>query len=344
MSPRLRPAADWAACSTPKAYTNLADGNHTFEVRATDPAGNTDPTPASRSFTIDSGAPDTQIDSGPTGTTSNSSPSFGFSADEPGSSFECRLDSASAADWAACSTPKAYTNLADGNHTFEVRATDPAGNTDPTPASRSFTIDSGAPDTQIDSGPTGTTSNSSPSFGFSADEPGSSFECRLDSASAADWAACSTPKAYTNLADGNHTFEVRATDPAGNTDPTPASRSFTIDSGAPDTQIDSGPTGTTSNSSPSFGFSADEPGSSFECRLDSASAADWAACSTPRPTPTWPTATTPSRSERPIGRQHRPDPGLPQLHDRLRRPRHPDRLRAHRDDLQLEPQLRLLGR
>ena len=153
--------------------------------------------------------------------------------------------------------PKAYTNLADGNHTFEVRATDPAGNTDPTPASRSFTIDSGAPDTQIDSGPTGTTSNSSPSFGFSADEPGSSFECRLDSASAADWAACSLAKAYTNLADGNHTFEVRATDPAGNTDPTPAS---------------------------------------------------------------------------------------PQLHDRHRRPRHPDRLRAHRDDLQLEPQLRLLGR
>ena len=44
------------------------------------------------------------------------------------------------------------------------------------------------------------------------------------------------------------------------------------------------------------------------------------------------------------GRQHRPDPGLPQLHDRHRRPRHPDRLRAHRDDLQLEPQLRLLGR
>ena len=427
-------AADWAACSSPKSYTNLPDGNHSFEVRATDGAGNTDPTPASRSFTIDSGAPDTQIDSGPTGTSSNSSPSFGFSADEPGSSFECRLDSAQAADWAACSSPKAYTNLPDGNHSFEVRATDAAGNTDPTPASRSFTIDSGAPDTQIDSGPTGTTSNSSPSFGFSADEPGSSFECRLDSAQAADWAACSSPKSYTNLPDGNHSFEVRATDAAGNTDPTPASRSFTIDSGAPDTQIDSGPTGTSSNSSPSFGFSADEPGSSFECRLDSASGRRLGRLlDPPRPTPTWPTATTASRSERPIGagntdptpasrsftidsgapdtqidsgptgttsnsspsfgfsadepgssfecrldsaqaadwaacstpkaytnladgnhsfevratdggRKHRPDPGLPQLHDRLRRPRHPDRLRAHRDDLQLEPQLRLLGR
>ena len=165
-------------------------------------------------------------------------------------------------------------------------------------------------------------SNPSPSFGFSADEPGSSFECRLDSAQAADWAACSSPKSYTNLPDGTHTFEVRATDGAGNTDPTPASRSFTIDTGAPDTQIDSGPTGTTSNPSPSFGFSADEPGSSFECRLDSAQAADWAACSSPK------SYTNLARRQPHLrgqshrrGRKHRPDPGLPELHDRLRRPR-----------------------
>ncbi len=38
----------------PARYTTapLADGAHTFDVRATDPAGNVDPTPATRSWTI----------------------------------------------------------------------------------------------------------------------------------------------------------------------------------------------------------------------------------------------------------------------------------------------------
>ena len=53
---------------------------------------------------------------------------------EPGSSFECKIDSGS---YAACSSPKTTSHLADGSHTFSVRAKDPAGNVDPTPASRS---------------------------------------------------------------------------------------------------------------------------------------------------------------------------------------------------------------
>jgi hypothetical protein len=39
------------------AFTSLADGSHAFEVRSIDAGGNTDPTPASRSFSIDSVAP-----------------------------------------------------------------------------------------------------------------------------------------------------------------------------------------------------------------------------------------------------------------------------------------------
>ena len=38
--------------ASPKTYRNLKLGKHTFKVRATDPAGNTDPTPAKRSFKI----------------------------------------------------------------------------------------------------------------------------------------------------------------------------------------------------------------------------------------------------------------------------------------------------
>ena len=86
----------------------------------------------------DTSPPDTTISSGPTGTVSSSSASFGFSASELGSSFECRIDGGA---WGGCSSPKDYTGLPDGAHSFEVRATDAAGNADASPASRTWSVD-----------------------------------------------------------------------------------------------------------------------------------------------------------------------------------------------------------
>src|SRR3954454_2269264 len=85
----------------------------------------------------DTTAPDTSISSSPASSTSSTSASFSFSSTESGSSFECRLDGGA---WSSCSSPKTYSSLAVGNHSFDVRATDPAGNTDTTPSSRSWTI------------------------------------------------------------------------------------------------------------------------------------------------------------------------------------------------------------
>ncbi len=120
-----------------------------------------------RSFTVDTATPETQIDSGPSGPTNDATPSFSFSS-EGGASFECRLDSSQEADFQPCGSPKSYGPLPDGSHTFEVRATDSVGNTDPTPASRGFTVDTAAPQTQINSGPSGLTKDATPSFGFSS--------------------------------------------------------------------------------------------------------------------------------------------------------------------------------
>jgi Subtilase family/Bacterial Ig-like domain len=219
-------AGTFAPCTSPYTAATLADGPHTFYVQATDEAGNTDPTPASRSFTVDTQAPDTSITSGPAGPTDDSTPTFGFSSPDPEASFECHFDSQA---FAACSGAGTHTPslpLADGPHTFYVRATDKAGNTDPTPASRSFTIDTQAPDTSITSGPEGPTNDTEPSFDFTSTEAGSSFECRIDLGS---FASCTSPYTAATLADGAHTFYVRAKDEAGNTDLTPASRSFTVD-------------------------------------------------------------------------------------------------------------------
>ncbi len=81
-------------------------------------------------------APETTIDSGPEGTIVETSVSFAFSADET-ATFACRLDGAA---YEPCASPKVYTALALGEHLFEVRATDAAGNVDASPAPRRFTV------------------------------------------------------------------------------------------------------------------------------------------------------------------------------------------------------------
>lgn len=84
----------------------------------------------------DTTAPDTLISTGPSGTTASDVAGFSFSS-EAGATFECRLDSGT---WTACVSPRTYSALADGKHTFQVRAEDSAGNTDASPASRSWTV------------------------------------------------------------------------------------------------------------------------------------------------------------------------------------------------------------
>jgi hypothetical protein len=254
-------AGFFGACTSPKAYSSLADGTHTFEVRATDPAGNTDPTPAAFTWTVDTAPPDTTITATPPDP-SAASGSLSFVSSETGSTFQCRLDAGS---FGACTSPKAYSGLADGTHTFEVRATDPAGNTDATPAAHSWTVDTTAPSTSLTSGPPDPTNSTSATFVFSASEPGSTFDCALDGGS---FGACTSAKTYSGLADGTHTFEVRATDSAGNTDPTAASFTWTVDTTAPSTFVTSGPADPANSTNATFVFSASEPGSTFDCALD----------------------------------------------------------------------------
>ena len=265
----------WTACTSPDTISPaLGAGGHTFDVRATDAAGNTDGTPATYTWTVDLTAPNTTIGSSPSSPSGNTTPTFTFSASEAGSTFECRLDGGS---WNPCTSPDTISPaLGAGTHTFDVRATDQAGNTDATPASYTWAIDLTAPNTTIDSSPTDPSNNTTPSFTFSASEPGSTFECRLDGGS---WSPCTTPKTVSPaLGAGSHTFDVRATDQAGNTDATPASYTWTIDLTAPNTTLGSSPNDPSNNTTPSFSFSSSEPGSTFECRLDGGS---WSGCASP---------------------------------------------------------------
>ena len=139
--------------------------------------------------------------------------------------FECRLDGGG---WGACSSPKSYSGLGEGNHTFHVRATDAAGNVDPTPATFAWTVDTVAPQATIDVAPSDPSGSSlRPSTPRPRARP---FQCRLDGGGSG---ACASPHGYTGLTDGSHTFQVRGIDAAGNVDGTPATHTWTIDATAP---------------------------------------------------------------------------------------------------------------
>ncbi|MCO5315807.1 MAG: hypothetical protein M9938_06570 [Solirubrobacterales bacterium] len=278
-------AADWAACTSPQQYTGLTDGSHTFEVRATDLGGNVEAIPDHRTWTVDATAPTVTIDSGPTGVVATQDATIAFTVDDNTATVECRLDSNDVNDWAACASPKELTGLTDGDHTLEVRATDPVGNVSPV-ASRTWTVDTTPPTTTIDSTPTpdindGKVHSIRATFEFSANEPGSSFECRIDSNAPEDWTPCSSPAGYTGLADTSHSFEVRATDPVGNVG-APASHTWEVLTVKPNATIDTGPNGAVNSSDATFEFSSDLGSATFECRIDSSQAADWAACTSPK--------------------------------------------------------------
>ena len=218
--------AGFSACASPVALTGLGDGEHTFAVRGADMLGNVDLSPASRTWRVDTTSPETSIDSGPAdgAVTQARDVSYGFSS-EQGATFECSFDGAA---FAACTSPASNSGLADGEHSFEVRATDAVGNTDPTPARRVLRIetptprDTDAPETTVRKPKV---KGDDVTVKFRSDEPGSTFACKLDKK---PFKPCKSPKTYRNLKDGKHKVLVRATDAAGNVDSTPAKQKFEV--------------------------------------------------------------------------------------------------------------------
>ncbi len=206
-----------ATCSITPALT-LAGGVHSWYVRGWNADG-WGPWSAPLVFST---APDTTITGNPDLLSASADATFTFTSDDPDATFECSLDGNA---FASCTSPQDYIGLVDGSHTFEARAIEGFGHPDPTPASYTWTIDTAAPDTAITSHPSDPSGSANASFSFTSTEAGSTFECSLDGSA---FASCNDPQDYTGLADASHTFQVRATDLAGNTDPTPASYTWTV--------------------------------------------------------------------------------------------------------------------
>ena len=259
----------------------LTNGTHSVRATAADPAGNVSGPSNTNNFTVNVTPPDTSIDSGPTGTVASTSATFTFSSTKPASTFVCKLDGGT---FTACSTPLALNTLAQGEHTLLVRAIDAGGNVDPTPATRTWTVDTLAPGAPVVTAPAAnaTVGTGTPGITGTA-EPGSTVTVYLDGAPAGTTTAGSdgtwsfTPT--TALADGPHTVAASATDAAGNAGPQSTPQSFTVDSTlAPETTITSGPDASSTSTDATFVVTSTAAGSTFECSLDGAA---YAPCPSP---------------------------------------------------------------
>lgn len=181
-------------------------------------------------FWIDTGIPDTVIDTEvPSGSSAANSRTFTFHAQDvnpttsSGTILNCRLDGGA---WTDCNDPLSvqYTptrpgsysvsNLAPGQHTFQVRANDAAGNFDPTPATSTFYVDGTAPTIDI-------TRPANGSRFILGSDVNSIFSCTDPLTGTppgnSGIKTCQGPSKVDTSTLGAHTFTVNAEDNAGNT-------------------------------------------------------------------------------------------------------------------------------
>src|SRR6187397_968346 len=308
--------SNFSVCTSPAHYDNMTDGNHTLAVISEDKVGNVGSMPSSFNWTVDTEPPSASIYSAtdgnnnflvPGSNTSSNSISFEFSANDTGGhedkgvgikQFECSIDNS---NFTTCSSPVEFASdtLADGSHIFKIGAEDNVGNMNPAPASFSWNIDTVAPTTIINNVMDGNrstitngsnTRSSSVIFEFAGNDTGigiSHFECSIDNS---NFTSCTSPVQSNNLAEGYHSVKIRSQDGVGNTDDSPASFGWTVDTIAPLTSINSvidGNSseiltgGNTSSNTVRVEFSGTDSGvgvNHFECSLDNS---EFAACTSP---------------------------------------------------------------
>ena len=258
-------------------------GAHTLSVRASDWAGNTQQSVVARPFTLDRRPPtatiaDTTVTISDTYTLGSGVLRFhGTAEDDVGlSAVQVRVDDQPFVDaqfgsgtwWIAypLGDPEGKT------YSVTVRATDLAGqHSDVTQSMRVDLSTSTPPDTAISAGPANPTGDTTATFSFSGTsgtEATSAFGCQLDDG---QFTPCTSPRQYTDLSKGNHTFRVRAIDASGFVDPSPASATWSITAGSLDATIVDQPDNPSTSATARFTFTGSANARGFECKLDDSS-------------------------------------------------------------------------
>jgi hypothetical protein len=226
-------APNFEPCSQATSHAPAAplpDSAHVFRVRATDAAGNQ--AVATRDFEVDATAPPSpQLDSTSPASPANHNEPLLLGSALAGATVDlftggtCSGSAIATVTDAELEAGVAVPVPDDSTTVFRATATD-AERTSGCSEPLIYVEDSSPPQTTISSSPPATTLSTSASFFPASSEPGSSLECSLDGS---PFEACASPTSYAELTLGAHSFSVRATDAAGNLDPTPAESAWTIE-------------------------------------------------------------------------------------------------------------------
>ncbi len=212
-----------APCLDAVRLSGLTTGPHTFTVRASRDGVEETITHEWRILTSGDGV--VAITAHPDAITSSASANFLlYSASNPAKEIQCRLD---AGPWERCvaAHSQSYFDLAEGEHTFEVRMLKSDDSTGPV-ASYTWTIDQTPP--VLDLSEVSTVFPKPYTLPLSADEPLGGAECELD----AHRAACPLPLRFEYLSPGPHTLTIWGRDRAGNVSD-PATVHFDVPGEAP---------------------------------------------------------------------------------------------------------------
>jgi hypothetical protein len=264
----------FAAGSSPASFSGLGAGSHTFRVQALDEAGNTS-LPASSTWTIDVQAPTATISQGPAQTTRSTSAEFDFAGTDDQTlanqlGFLAALDGAT---FAPSASPLRFNDLAAGSHKLQVEAVDKAGNVS-APTEYDWVIDLEPPVASVTQNPPLLANSKSATFAVTGSDNVTAvgalaFKARLDGGS---FTSVTSVVVYSGLTSGSHSFELIASDQAGN-----ASASFvytwTVDTAAPTVTLEQVPLGSSTNASPTLSFLGSDDHSptsqiTFEVGLD----------------------------------------------------------------------------
>lgn len=223
---------EFQLCTKDMRFEGLAVGNHSFEARVRDAAGNTSPT-LRHEWGVDSTIPEILLTSSiPGGVALDGNVTFTFTADDGvgGSGIErvvCQLDNQPEAD---CQSPVTLSNLSEGPHTFKAYAVDKTKRRSSV-ATKMWAVDVNPPTVTLTAAPPTFVLDGLARISFTGSDAGSGiakFVCQLDEQPERD---CVSGISIATT-EGPHVLKVRSVDKAERRSAW-ASASFTTDLAAP---------------------------------------------------------------------------------------------------------------
>jgi len=198
------------ACTSPWVSGIQTEGLHELQIQAIDQAGNVSDVTSVQwlmDFTLPTLVFGQMLPSPATYLNSNS-----FQAEVLPSEQVVLSCSLNGYDVSQPTSPITLSNLSEGNYHLDIVGTDTAGNLS-APLTHDFVVDLTSPVVSVTATAADTTTaETMNTFTFSGNEE-ATYQCEVDGAG---FSACASPLVVSGFANGDHVFEVQATDLAGN--------------------------------------------------------------------------------------------------------------------------------